>query len=70
MRTVRLTREKWIPEKPFDVADWGDKPDPWPGGAFASEQELADATERTKDWPLDPPMPSKPDDENGGSEDA
>ena len=58
-------RDKWITEIPFDVADWGDKPLMYPDGLFKSEQELADATARTKDWPLKPPMPGHPDDESG-----
>lgn len=49
------------------MADWDDKPDPYPNGVFGSEQELADATEAVKDWPLDPPMPGHADDEKGSS---
>jgi hypothetical protein len=50
-------RDRWIPEIPFDVAEWGDTPEPWPEGLFRSEQELRQAKVAALDLPQGEPRP-------------
>lgn len=52
-------REKFIEEIPFDVADWGDKPDPWPEGLFRSKREYDAAVVESKKLPKTPPRPKQ-----------
>jgi hypothetical protein len=51
----RSPPESWVPHPVNDVAEWGDKPDPWPGGLFRSQEEF-DAVD-TSGLPRTPPMP-------------
>lgn len=49
--------ESWIPEIPFDVADWGDKPGAWPRELFRSEAEYEAAVKASEDRPQGPSHP-------------
>jgi hypothetical protein len=43
---TRVPREKWIPEIPFDVAEWGDTDDPYAkDGIFENEADRRKAEE-------------------------
>jgi len=50
-----IPREKWIPEIPFDVAVWGDKPDPYPDGLFENDAAFQAARERAAEKPRPEP---------------
>lgn len=51
-----IPREQWIPEIPFDVAEWGDKPDPHPEGLFKTKKEYDEAVAEAQRRFGDPPL--------------
>ena len=53
------TPEQMIPEIPFDVAEWGEGPDPWPGGLFKEQAEFDAAVEKSSALPRGAPLPPK-----------
>lgn len=52
-----VPRELWIPEVPYDVADWGARPRPtYQGGPlFKDAEDEKKAAERAKETPARPP---------------
>ena len=57
LREMTYSPEEQLPQIPFDVADWGDLPDPWPGGLFADEAEREAAIAKSEFLPRTPPKP-------------
>jgi hypothetical protein len=55
--------EEWIPEIPFDAADWGDKQLAYPDGLFDSEADFQEAIRKPSALPTKPPLPGVEPDE-------
>jgi hypothetical protein len=50
-------RSKWIPEIPFDVAEWDDIPNPYPDGIFTDEKDRKKAEALAETMRKTAPLP-------------